>query len=277
MTEEQFRTRVESAKREVFIITSAENGWRVRSPHNPSQFYLVTTTENGVTCTCPDFQSHAAEGQAWTCKHMLAVQGYQANQSPAAPTSDAYADEERAAIQAEGSPEKEKAEPETVPAQMLIKRSVSPDGRIDSVSVEFTTAVGGLTPQRVKSHALRVLKLQNEIVQGYLKANGSPKPAEKTNGASPARLIDVGVMNTQYGERYFLNVEVNGRRARFFGTPNQIAYAIATAGKDLVAEEIEPGMRLNLPCKALTEKSANGKYVNVTRVLPANGEARVWT
>ena len=97
------------------------------------------------------------------------------------------------------------------------------------------------------------------------KANG--------NGAAPARLIDVGTMNGQYGERYFLNVEVNGRRCRFFGTLNQIADAIAVAGRDLIAEEIEPGLRLNLPCKALTEKSADGRYVNVTRVLPANGQA----
>jgi len=279
MTQEQFRTRVERAEQEVFIVTTAENGWRVRSPRNASQFYLVSPTETGLACNCPDFKNHTAEDPGWTCKHMLAVQGHQAQQQPAAPASDAYADQERAAIQAEGTSQPREVESEPLPAQMLIKRSVSPDGRIDSVSVEFTTAIGGMTGREVKSHAARVLKLQTEIVNGFLKSNraAKPVPAAKTNGngAAPARLIDVGAMNGQYGERYFLNVEVNGRRARFFGTLNQLAHAIAMAGGDLVPDEIEPGIQLNLACKALTEKSADGRYVNVTRVLPANGEARM--
>jgi SWIM zinc finger len=283
MTQEQFRTRVQSAEREVFIVTQAENGWRVRSPRNPSQFYLVSPTDTGLTCSCPDFQSHAAEDPGWTCKHMLAVQGREAKPSPAsAAPAGTYADEERAAIQAEGAPrtanvETEKPESEKLPAQMVIKRSVSPDGRIDSVSVEFTTWVTGMTGQLVKNQAQRILKLQNEIVSGFLKSNRPARPSvpQKTNGAAPARLIDVGSMNGQYGERYYLNVEVNGRRSRFFGTLNQIADAIAMAGRELIAEEIEPGMLLNLPCKALTERSADGRYVNVTRVLPVNGEARV--
>lgn len=274
MTQAQFRTRVEQAEQEVLIVTAAQDGWRVRSPRNPSQSYLVSPTETGLTCTCSDFQNHAAEDPGWTCKHMLAVQGYQAKQ-PAQPASDAYANEERAAIQAERSPASQKLEAEPLSTQMLIKRSVSPDGRIDSLSVEFTTPVAGMTAQQVKSHAVRILKLQNDIANGFLKSNGAAKPTQKTNGAAAARLIDVGAMNGQYGERYFLNVEVNGRRARFFGTLNQIADAIAAAGRDLIAEEIEPGLRLNLPCQALTEKSADGRYVNVTRVLPANGEARV--
>lgn len=277
MTGEQFRTRVESAEREVFIVTQAQHGWRVRSPRTPSHFYLVAPTETGLTCTCPDFQSHAAEDPGWTCKHMLAVQGHQAKQSSATPPSDVYAEEERTAIQTESSAGARKAPNEPESAQMVIKRSVSPDGRIDSVSVEFTTSIGGMKGQGVKNHAQRILKLQNEIVSGFLKVNRAAKPAapEKTNGAVAARLVDVGVMNGKYGERYFVNVEVNGRRSRYFGTLNQIADAIAMAGGDLVPEEIEPGMQLNLVCKALTEKSADGRYVNVTRVLPANGEARV--
>jgi len=107
MTQEQFRTRVERAKQEVFIITAGENGWRVRSAHNPSQFYLVSTTDTGLTCTCLDFESHAAEDPGWTCKHMLAVQGHEAKQNPAAPATDVYNSEERAAIQAQDSSEQQ--------------------------------------------------------------------------------------------------------------------------------------------------------------------------
>jgi len=197
MTQEQFRNRVERAEQEVFIVTTAENGWRVRSPRNPSQFYLVSPTETGLACTCPDFKTHAAEDPGWTCKHTLAVQGQQGKQSPAAPASDAYAEEERTAIQQEASAEK--SESEKLPAQMVIKRSVSPDGRIDSVSVEFTTWVTGLTGQKVKNQAQRILKLQNDIVSGFLKSNRAAKPGTTTkpngNGAAPARLIDVGAMN----------------------------------------------------------------------------------
>src|SRR5207245_3922095 len=95
-------------------------------------------------------------------------------------------------------------------AQMLIKRSVSPDGRIDSVSVEFSMLVSDISNGEIKDKALRTLKLQKEIVGTFLKLNGQKAPAsaaqtsqpsapEKSDGPVFARMIDIGKVNGKWG------------------------------------------------------------------------------
>jgi hypothetical protein len=116
-----------------------------------------------------------------------------------------------------------------------------------------------------------LLKLKSFLNGANAKTN-SGKPsrpqAQKANGAAFAQLLDVGVTNGQCGERFYLNVEVNGRRARMFGTAAQIARAISTVGEKLFAQDIEPGLQVDLPCRVLTQESRDGRYLNVTRVLP---------
>src|SRR5207302_10016801 len=63
-------------------------------------------------------------------------------------------------------------------AQMLIKRSVSPDGRIDSVSVEFSMLVADISNGEIKEKASKTLQLQKEIVSAFLKLNGENAPAK---------------------------------------------------------------------------------------------------
>jgi SWIM zinc finger len=280
MTQEQLEVRKERAEKEVFVITAGEEGWRVRSARNPSRCYLVSGNESGLQCSCPDFQQNAQQDPAWQCKHILAVQGHQAKTGAADPQAERELAEERAAIQAEASPEAQPANGAPTPAQMLIKRSISPDGRIDSISIEFSFALTEATVGEIKNRALRTLKLQTEIVKGFLANNPGSKtnpggsqqpPAGKPNGATFARLLDVGVSNGQYGERFYLNFQVNGRRARFFGTAGQLARAIYAAGERIPARELEPGLRLDLPCRVYTQESADGRYLNVTRVLPTRG------
>src|SRR5437899_5627846 len=276
MTQEQFEVRKERAGRDVFVITAAEEGWRVRSARNPSRFYLVSANGAGLQCACPDFQQHVQQDAAWQCKHVLAVQDHQAKTGAADPQTENELAEERAAVQAEGSGDAQRPNGEPSAAQMLIKRSISPDGRIDSISIEFAFAVFNATVSQIRDRAAKTLKLQTEIVRSFLNgAKGRANPgranqpqALKGNGAVFARLLDVGVTNGQYGERLYLNVAVNGRRARFFGNADEIAKAISTAGERVYATAIEPGMRLNLPCLVLTKESADGRYLNVTRVLP---------
>lgn len=281
MTQEQLSVRKERAERDVFIITAAEEGWRVRSARNPSRAYLVSGNGTGLLCTCPDFQKHAQQDPAWQCKHVLAVQNHQTNAGQSDPQAEREAAEERAAIQAEGSPQPTAPPRNGGPAagQMLIKRSLSPDGRIDSISIEFGFALNGGTAAQIRNQALNALKLQTDIVKNFLngsnaKGNGrrasQPQP-QKGNGAAFARLLDVGVTNGQYGQRFFVNVEVNGRRARMFGSAGQIARAISVTGERVFARDIEPGMRVDLPCRVLTQPSRDGRYLNVTRVLPAQG------
>ncbi len=142
MTQEQFRTRVERADREVFVITQGEDGYHIRSVRNPANSYLVSDTQDGWLCSCPDFETHATEEPSWTCKHILAVQ-----KKCLQPGN--YEAAERAAIASEerATEEPKPAEP---PAQMVIKRSVSPDGRIDSVSIEFSLPVSGASEGGIK-------------------------------------------------------------------------------------------------------------------------------
>src|SRR5947208_16751136 len=71
-------------------------------------------------------------------------------------------------------------------AQMLIKRSVSPDGRIDSVSVEFSMPVSDISNGEIKDKALKILQLQKEIVGAFLKLNGEKQQAN--NGPTPGPL-----------------------------------------------------------------------------------------
>ena len=62
------------------------------------------------------------------------------------------------------APPKRARRPANGSTQMLIKRSVSPDGRIDSVSVEFSMPVSDISNGEIKDKALKILQLQKEIV-----------------------------------------------------------------------------------------------------------------
>src|SRR5207249_2304549 len=117
--------------------------------------------------------------------------------------------------------------------QMLIKRSVSPDGRIDSVSVEFSMPVSDISNGEIKDKALKILQLQKEIVGAFLKLNGEKATASATPTPAPvpqgnrgngdgkpvfARMIDIGRVNGKWGERLCINVQVGDRRCRLFGS-----------------------------------------------------------
>ena len=157
-------------------------------------------------------------------------------------------------------------------AQMLIKRSVSPDGRIDSVSVEFSMPVSDISNGEIKDKALTTLKLQKEIVADFLKLNGEKQaafvsPASKPPQPTPqngqpvfARMIDIGKVNGRWGERYCINFQVDGRRSRLFGSAEQLAANIVAAGYEFEPENIEDRLRLNLACRVTTKPSDDGKF-----------------
>lgn len=68
---------MQRAEREVFVISQAQDGWRVRSARNPSRAYSVAERSDGFVCTCPDFDPHVQEDPNWMCKHILAVQDFE--------------------------------------------------------------------------------------------------------------------------------------------------------------------------------------------------------
>ena len=243
--------------------------------------YAVRKEGDRWTCTCPDFEFHKTDA-TWRCEHILAVAPWQQNGevTPQAHSNEGI--EARANPDDPQRPSRKKRQNKDVPspAQMLIKRSISPDGRINSVSVEFSMPVSDISTVAVKDKALTTLKIQKEIVGAFLKLNGQ-KPAQTSEGTKPdntdgtdgkpvvARMIDIGSVNGKWGERLCINLQVNGRRCRLFGSAEQIATHIAAAGYEMEPGNVQPGLRLGLPCRITTKLSADGKYLNAEKVFPA--------
>lgn len=136
------------------------------------------------------------------------------------------------------------------PSRMLLKRSLSPDGRIDSVSVEIELGIDGLSALEIKARGLRALKLEDEIAQRHLTTPAPPAspPAQpklqpktqngfaKGNGhVASARLIDIGRTRNNC---YFINVQVGSKTAKLFGSRQRLVAELAKAGQDLTPEAI---------------------------------------
>jgi hypothetical protein len=291
MTQAQLDTRVERAENGALVASKTDEGFRVYSLHSPGQIYLVRQEGEHWICTCPDYEAHKAD-VTWRCKHILAVAPWPQTPTPPAPAPSGEAP--AYALSPAAAPEKPPASKgkarrqneQLPPALMLIKRSVSPDGRIDSVSVEFSMPVSGDKEDAIKAKALKTLQLQREIVTTFLKINGHsvpantpppnnpPPPANGGNG-SPifARMLDIGKMNGRWGERLYITFLVNDRRCRLFGSAKQLATHMGSAGYEIDPQGIADGLRLNLPCRVTTKPSDDGKYLNVDQVFPLKGNA----
>jgi hypothetical protein len=243
----------------------------------------VNGTPEAPQCTCPDFQVHNQDPE-WRCKHIIAV----FNLPPKEIAADPYDAEERKAIQEESKEPEPKAKKAKAngTSQMVLKRSVSPDGRIDSLSVEFMLPVGKGAAEEIKERAAEAMQLQSEIVAGFLTNNGKEKNGRETaavrsqpakseqkrsdsdDGSVFAQIVSIGGMNTQKGWRLFMNFNVNGRNCKLFGTRKELAQHVVDAGFTNLVNRIEDGMIFNLPCRVITRPSADGRFLNIERVLP---------
>jgi len=276
MTHPRFAQRHARAAHERLVLSRTDDGCLVYAATDPQHVYLVAGPPETPTCTCPDFRAHQTD-PGWRCPHILAVLNHNRKAEPSATTEAAA---ERAAIQVEGRPRKRGNGPAgNGQTQMILKRSVSPDGRIDALSVEFACPIDGLPPEAIKLRAAQTLELQTSIVRDFLGArppanasnsrNGNNQKTEAEPEASslvPARLVSVGGLDGKWGRRLFLNVQVNGRTAKLFGTPKQLQAALATAGFPNVA--IAEGAQLNLPCQVIAAPSPDGRYLNIVQVFP---------
>ena len=265
-----------SSQTGVLVAFQTEDGIRVYSPDNPRQSYMVTGTVENPQCTCPDFGQNPEDP---SCEHIRAVEAQLPHgPAPVDPDEEAYAAAERAGLREENPPAV------TVPAIMLLKRSVSPDGRIDSLSVEFSCPVDHTLSSAIQEKAEKSLALQAAIIKRFLELNGNGHT--KGNGhdggngngsdeSIPARLVGIAGMNTRYGWKLFLNVEANGQVLKFFGNRKQLAEAIEAAGYPNLTRNIASGVALNVPCRVITRESDDGRYTNVEQILAAkNGNGR---
>lgn len=303
MNDTELEKRKGRAANETLVIAPTEGGFRVYNPAAIANLYMVSGIPESPNCNCPDFQTHQ-DDPTWRCKHILAV----VNQLEKKPETQSAAAEpreskEREAIRsADQLPDKKKTKAaRNVHSQMVIKRSVSPDGYIDSLSVEFLKSIDKESDEDIKRQAEKTLLLQSEIVKSFLQANGNGKTGNHmrergsgnrpSNGASqsnansagqdrangqsansdssvPAHLLNIAGMDTKAGWTTFINVQVNGIKAKLFGEKRELAKHITDAGFANLANRIHQGMLLNLPCRVITKRSQDGKYLNIEKVLP---------
>lgn len=268
----QFGGRNGNGNGDPLVISRVEEGFRVYSVANPGQSYLVSGSAETPVCTCSDFQNGTLGSR---CRHIEAVLSRYGRGNGEA-EADNYASEERLAIQNEGRVAPDQAR-QAGPAVMLLKRSVSPDGRIDSLSVEFSAEVDGMTANEVADRAARLLTLQTAIVKGFLagakSGNGTQPKAEHNNGANGAvlaEMVNIGGTEGKWGRRLFIGFQANGQNLRLYGNQTQLAEVIRNAGFARMAERIEEGVALRVPCRVITKPSPDGRYVNIERVLPVS-------
>jgi hypothetical protein len=254
----------ERAENERLIISLNDEGsFRVYSPSNPTRSYTVSGTPEGPKCTCPDFEGHKDDPE-WKCQHMMAVLNL-LNKSV----------EPAASGEKEPQPRKEETMTEAIRGlEMRIKRSVSRDDKINSLSITLSYPVESDSPSEVKDNAERLIGVLSDITDQFKQENGkAPEQRNATqnsgNGSVPAQILSVGGMKgTWGGRRLFLNFNVNGQTLKLFGSRNELAKYISYAGFPDLLERIGEGTILNLPCRVITKPSADGKYVNIERVYP---------
>ena len=282
MTATELKRRAERADHEALIVmrTGDQGDYLVYSPVNPAKQYYVGGDEENPTCTCPDFRKHEAD-PGWRCKHILAV--YRESHEPPGNGSQRIASP---APSEEGH----------TGGEILVRRSASPDGKIDSVTIEWRWVVEDRPVTEVTNRALQVLAIADEVIGQYMgprpktpRATGQAVPmtasrpptnGRPTNGHGvlPAQLVAVSGMDGRWGRRLFLQLESANGSLRVYGSAKELSAAITQAGYPHLAGNIVEGVALNVPCRVVTKPSPNGRYQDVDRVLPPESapQTRRW-
>jgi hypothetical protein len=81
-------------------------------------------------------------------------------------------------------------------------------------------------------------------------------------------MVGIGGTDGRWGRRLFIGFQANGQNLRLYGNKAQLAEAIRNAGFPRMAERIEEGVALRVPCRVITKPSPDGRFVNIERVLP---------
>lgn len=257
------------------VMRRIDEGILVYPADRPEERHLVSGFPEAPKCDC-----EAARGKRKaTCVHIAAVARAFREGDLHLPDDDP---EPPAAAPGAAKPKVAEAD-SPPPPQMLLKRSGSPDGRIDSLSVEFTLPVEGLTVSRVRDRAKEIVALQGDILRNFLEnghANGfghrkSDEPQRESPTAqhaddrtsTPARISRVEFRQTRWGASLCLVFEVEGGdTVRLFGNRRKLVEALADAGHRESPDSLRDGVRLDLPCRVVLRRE--GKYDRIQEVLP---------
>ena len=154
-----------------------------------------------------------------------------------------------------------------------VKRSVSPDGRINSLSVEMVSPLDSLDPDEILRHVRQVVASETKVVEAFLDHERADTASE-SNGervdATPAKITAIGGMDTQWGRRLFLVFQVNGEATRVFGSAHKLAGVLGSVGMRMEEPEIVEGVALDVPCQVTTGRTEDGRYLTIEKVLPAS-------
>ncbi len=252
----------EATKNGPLVVSRTEEGFRVYAIRDR---FTIYTVKDG-TCTCPDF---AARSDI-PCEHLRAAERFEAMTNGSRDTGAQTKGEPP--VNNDGNAE----------AQIVLKRSVSPDGRIDSLSVEVGFPAESLSVAEIKTRAEKALAIQHEIAGRFLggaskgngvsRSNGATVPASGNgDGTLPAEVLYVGGMNGRFGRRLFLVIRTDDRNLRVYGNPKQLSEHLLAAGIVGYDGRINEGLELKVPCRVVTKPSEDGRYLNVERLLPMDG------
>src|SRR6266568_1517971 len=173
MNETELEKRKARAATETLVIAPTEGGFRVYNPAAIANLYMVSGVPDSPKCNCPDFETHKSDPE-WRCKHILAVLNRMEKQErhPEPENLSAPAGKEGQPNGGQSAEKKKTRQARNGQSQMVIKRSVSPDGYINSLSVEFSNIIEHKSDDEIKQQAAKALALQADIVEGFLKGNG---------------------------------------------------------------------------------------------------------
>jgi hypothetical protein len=295
----------------IFVVAEAERGYLVYSPDNPQARFNVSGTPAAPVCTCPEFVNQ--RDPRYRCGHIQAVFGGRGTNGGFEGMDPIEAEERRAIQEESGVPQRDtNLQPPRFPSDLTLKRSISPDGRIDSLSIELSSSVHEANFEATMNQATMALSLEDAIVKTFLaqnprnraQGNGKPPtngshppqtsgynsqggppsngqyqqqpqyqaPSNGNAGPLPATIKGVGGQNTRNGWQLFLAVEEGGKQIKHFGDRKKLCDFLAAAGAHFEQYQLQPEMPLNIPCMVITAPSQNGKYTNITQVFPRREE-----
>ena len=283
------RRRAPEPTPEDFVILKKEDRLIVYRPSDPTAAGTVSGDQSAPTCTCETFID--STDAAFRCEHILAAYDELDPPPPPSPAPAAKASALRAVPAAPVSEPKAPAPDVTLPEFLVLKRSVSPDGRIDSLSVELSVPVTGMTPDDVAAKADESLALQEIVAKRFLarptNRSAAPPKTEKPAGRAKAKTAAapkpaptedvpantvlgvvryVGTAKSPFGVNYTLSVQVEDERFRYFGSQKKVHAILTSLGSDLEQKDVVDGLKLQLPCRVtLVQK---GEYTNVEAVFP---------
>lgn len=267
-----------------FKLSRTDRGYKVCCG---TKTYEVTVENENIVCNCSSFQKQQKDNGSYYCSHITAaLADFEKEQTYIAPT-DASATTEQidSKVGLSSKPNGTAKVPLTFPTKqasalskqthMLIKRSLSVDGRIDSISVEIDFGLLDEDETVVKAQAIKSLKLQDKIIKEFMDVNQPkeelPEPPQVITPTVSIPEETVNAIMTKVGvtqsNSFYITFELpEGKTAKLFGNQKYLSNQIAVAGFSFPPEKIVEGVVLNIPCRVTTV--VNGKFINVDRVFP---------